>query len=226
MAAIMATPDPAAAALHRLEATRYALLRRLTMAMRHELVVHLQPMGLITELLERRLQQPQPQLAQIREGMDKIHTLARAAVQGCLDVVSWIAPDPADRVPLQDGVRECVELLRTGFSFRGFALVNQVEDAPQQVARAALRQVLPAALFALTERAASPAEVLVTAQARGDGTVAVTLELRQAAGEPGAAGQAPYRLMAWADVEVLAEAEGVRASRGERDAQLVFGAAG
>jgi hypothetical protein len=205
----------------RLEATRYALLRRLTLAMRHQLVVHLQPMGLITELLERRLQQPEPPLAQIRDSMDKVHTLSRAAVQACLDVVSWLAPDPAERVPVQDGVRECVDLLRSSFSFRGFALSDRIDAAPQQVSRGALRQVLPAALLALTDRAASPAELVVTAEPRGDG-VALLLALRQSAGEPGFPGNQPYRLVEWDDVALLAEAEGVRLHRMDGTAQLVL----
>ncbi|MBA2672151.1 hypothetical protein [Ramlibacter sp.] len=205
----------------RLEAARYALLRRLTLAMRHQLVVHLQPMGLITELLERRLQQPAPPLAQIRDSMDKVHTLSRAAVQACLDVVSWLAPEPGDHVALQDGVRECVDLLRSSFSFRGFALAEHVDAAPQQVSRGALRQVLPAALLALTDRAASPADVILTAEPRGD-AVALTLQLRQSAGEPGFPGNQPYRLIEWDDVELLAEAEGVRVHRMEGAAQLVL----
>ena len=208
-----------------LEAARYALLRRLALAMRHQLVVHLQPMSLITDLLERRLQQPEPQLAQVRDGMDKVHTLSRAAVQACLDVVSWLAPDPAERVAAQDGVRECVELLRSSFSFRGFALVDRTDAASQQVSRGALRQVLPAALLAMTDRAQAPAELSVTAQAGGDGVV-LMLELRQSAGEPGFPGNQPYRLIEWDDVELVAQAEGVRVRRGEGSAQLVFGLAG
>jgi hypothetical protein len=217
----MRTSEPAAE-LRRLEAVRYALLRRLALAMRHQLVVHLQPMGLITELLERRLQQPEPPLAQVREGMDKIHTLSRSAVQACLDVVSWLAPDPAARFAVQDGVHECVDLLRSSFSFRGFALTSQADAAPQQVARGALRQVLPAALFALTDRAPSPADLVVGAQAVGDGQVVVTLALRPAAGEPGFPGHQPYRLMDWEDVELLAAAEGVRVSCADGAARLVF----
>lgn len=207
-----------------LEAARYALLRRLALAMRHQLVVHLQPMGLITELLERRLQQPEPPLAQVRDGMDKVHTLSRAAVQACLDVVSWLAPDPAERVAAQDGVRECVDLLRSSFGFRGFALVDRIDAAPQQVSRGALRQVLPAALLALTDRAASPAELAVTAEPRGDGGVVLLLALRQSAGEPGFPGNQPYRIIEWDDVALLAQAEGVRLHRMDAGAQLVFDA--
>jgi predicted nucleic acid-binding protein len=64
----------------RVEAARYALLRRLAFAMRHHMVVHLQPIGMITEVLERRLGMPSPDLAEIHDNMDKINGLSRAAV--------------------------------------------------------------------------------------------------------------------------------------------------
>ena len=44
-------PHPAAAA----EAARYALIRRLAPSMRHHLVVNLQPIGMIYEVMDRRL---------------------------------------------------------------------------------------------------------------------------------------------------------------------------
>ena len=40
------------------EAARYALLRRLAPSMRHHLVVNLQPIGMIYEVMDRRLRAP------------------------------------------------------------------------------------------------------------------------------------------------------------------------
>ena len=45
------------------EAARYALLRRLAPSMRHHLVVNLQPIGMIYEVMDRRLSAPEPDLA-------------------------------------------------------------------------------------------------------------------------------------------------------------------
>jgi hypothetical protein len=104
------------------EAARYALLRRLAYAMRHHMVVHLQPIGMITEVMERRLRMPAPDIGQVHESMDKINGFSRAAVQSCLDVVSWLAPEPGVAIGLDAGVQECVAMLRSNFSFRGFAL--------------------------------------------------------------------------------------------------------
>src|SRR3954469_21869317 len=103
----------------RVEAARYALLRRLAYAMRHHMVVHLQPITMIMEVMERRLATPAPDLAQIKEAMGKVHTHSRAAVQSSLDVVSWLAPEDGRLIALDAGVQECFELLRSPMNFRG-----------------------------------------------------------------------------------------------------------
>ena len=137
------------------EAARYALLRRLAFAMRHHMVVHLQPIGMVTEVMERRLQSASPDLGQMRESMIKINGYSRAAVQSCLDVVSWLAPEDGATVALDMGVDECLALLRSSFAFRGFTLKDEVGSVSLTVARAGLRNVLPACLLALTDHAAS-----------------------------------------------------------------------
>ncbi|MBI5278808.1 MAG: hypothetical protein HY854_20415 [Burkholderiales bacterium] len=202
----------------RVEAARYALLRRLALAMRHHMVVHLQPMGMITELLERRLKAAEPDLAQVQEAMSKIHELSRAAVDSCLDVVTWLAPPAEVRVPLDDAVAECVVLLRSNFSFRGFPLAHQPGGATVEVSRAAVRHVLPAVLLALTDRAPAPAEVTVATTADG----VVTVQVQPKAGDPGFPANHPYRLLDWQEVQTLAAADGVAVSRDASTARIRF----
>ena len=206
------------------EAARYALLRRLAFAMRHHMVVHLQPIGMITEVMERRLGMPQPDLAQVHEGMSKVNGLSRAAVQSCLDVVSWLAPEDGATAALDAGVRECVDMLRSNFSFRGFTLKDQAGPATIEVSRAAVRNVLPACLLALTDRALSPADVVVTAQMQV-GRGMLTIELRATGDAAGFPGDAPYRLLEWPEVEALASADGVVLEREGERVRLTFTAA-
>src|SRR6185369_3591056 len=108
------------------EAARYALLRRLAPPMRHHLVVNLQPIGMIYEVMDRRLRAATPDLAILQDSAGKINTFAKAALASCVDVVGWIAPDDAVATPVPQTVRECVGLLATSFSFRGYALRNEV----------------------------------------------------------------------------------------------------
>lgn len=205
------------------EAARYALLRRLAFAMRHHMVVHLQPIGMITEVMERRLQSGSPDLGQVHESMVKINGFSRAAVQSCLDVVSWLAPEDGTVIALDAGVQESLALLRSSFNFRGFTLKDEVGQLSLPVARAGLRNVLPACLLALTDRAASPADVAVSAQAADDHAV-LTVALRPTDGAAGFAGDAPYRLLEWHEVEALTRAEGIRIERSGDTVRLTIGA--
>jgi hypothetical protein len=206
------------------EAARYALLRRLAFAMRHHMVVHLQPIGMITEVMERRLQSAAPDLDQVHESMTKINGFSRAAVQSCLDVVSWLAPEDGAVVALDAGIAECLSLLRSGFNFRGFTLKDEVGALPLPVARAGLRNVLPACLLALTDRAASPADVVLSAQAHS-GQAVLIVTVRPGQGSPGFAGDAPYRLLEWHEVEALARADGIALDRSGEQARLTIPAA-
>ncbi len=210
-----------AAAHWQVEAARYALLRRLAFAMRHHMVVHLQPIGMITEVMERRLQAPAPNLAQVHESMTRINGFSRAAVQSCLDVVSWLAPEEGAVVAFDAGVGECLALLRSSFNFRGFTLKDEVGHLSVPVPRAGVRNVLPGCLLALTDRAGSPADLALSAQA-GAGEVELVVELRPGQGCAGFAGEPPYRLLEWREVEALARADGVGIERAGERVQLRF----
>lgn len=205
------------------EAARYALLRRLAYAMRHHMVVHLQPIGMIMEVMERRLAAPAPDLGPIHEAMGKVHAHARAAVQSSLDVVTWLAPEDGQLTPLDEGVRECFELLRSPLNFRGFALANEVAALPRPVSRSALRNSLTAVLLALTDHSASPAGVVIRAQEQPR-AVDVTVQLRASQGSPGFPGEPHYRLIEWADVEAIAAGEGVALARGAEGVTLSLAA--
>jgi len=194
------------------EAARYALLRRLAPSMRHHLVVNLQPIGMVYEIMDRRLRAPQPNLADVHEGAQKINVYARSALASCLDMVTWLAPEDGAATTIADGVRECLALVATSFTFRGFTLRSQVDDVPGDVPRAAFRNVVTGALVHLSDERAAPAEIVLTAQAHGD-AIQLKLVPRASAGEPGFATAPAYRPITWSDVEALARADGVQVRR-------------
>jgi hypothetical protein len=201
------------------EAARYALLRRLAYAMRHHMVVHLQPITMIMEVMERRLGMPAPELAPIHDAMARVHAHSRAAVQSALDVVSWLAPEDGQRIALDAGVQECFELLRSPLNFRGYALLNEVAAMPQSVSRSALRSVLPGVLLVMTDHAASPADIVLRART-SDNAGEVTVALQPGQGSPGFSGETHYRPLEWRDVEAIARAEGVVLSHDAHSATL------
>ncbi|AMO23740.1 hypothetical protein UC35_13755 [Ramlibacter tataouinensis] len=196
-------------------------MRRLAPSMRHHLVVNLQPIGIVYEIMDRRLRGPQPNLAEVHEGAHKISTYARSALNSCLDVITWLAPEEDAGIGAVEGVRECLDLVATSFTFRGFTLRNQVEPVPGRVRRAAMRNVLTGALLHLSDANAPPAEIVLTAAAAASG-LRLTLTLTPGVGEAGFPAGPTYRPLSWSDVEALAEAEGVELRREGRELRLVF----
>ena len=196
----------------RAEAARYALLRRLAPSMRHHLVVNLQPIGMIYEVMERRLRVAEPDLAQVQESALKINGFARAALTSCLDVVTWLAPAESAATAAHEGVRECVGLLATSLSFRGYAIRNDVTAVHGEVDRTAMRNVLTAALLHATDVNPPPGDVVLTAMGLPLG-LRLALSLRPTDGRGGFTNEAPYRQIDWGDVQALASAEGVQVER-------------
>src|SRR3954463_12954570 len=102
----MTSPSVPPAVSPEAEAARYALLRRLAPSMRHHLVVKLQPIGMVYEVMDRRLRAPEPDLAEVHASARKINGFARDALNSCLDVVSWLAPQEEMLTTAGEGVRD------------------------------------------------------------------------------------------------------------------------
>jgi hypothetical protein len=205
--------DPAGLpATLRAEAPRYALLRRLAPSMRHHLVVNLQPIGMIYEVMDRRLRAPEPNLGDIQNSANKINGFARAALHSCNDIVSWLAPEEGVTTTIAEGVRECLSLLATSLTFRGYAVRNEVGSVPGEIGRSSMRNVLTAGIIHLTDESPPAAELSLSADAAAD-ALKMTLTLRPTDGETGYSTGLVYRALAWADVEALAAAESVQLIR-------------
>jgi hypothetical protein len=199
-------------AASRAEAARYALLRRLAPSMRHHLVVNLQPIGMIYEVMDRRLRAPQPNFDEVHDGAHKINGFARAALSSCLDVVTWLAPEEAAASTVADGVRECLGLLTTSLAFRGYAVRNETAPVSGEVRRSAVRNVLSAAIIHLTDRNPAPADLVLTVEAVPTAAV-FTLTVRPTEGEAGDPPEPAYRALDAVDLEALAGAESVQLTR-------------
>jgi hypothetical protein len=194
------------------EAARYALLRRLAPSMRHHLVVNLQPIGMIYEVMDRRLRAPQPDLLEVHESAQKINGFARAALDACLNVVTWLAPEEGATLSAGDGIRECLSLLATSLTFRGFALRNEADGAIGEVRRSAMRSVLTGALLYTSDEVPAPAEIVLSAQSDPRSLV-LTLSARPGAGEQAFLPEPPYRKLGWSDLQALASSESVEVTR-------------
>ncbi|MCE3271671.1 MAG: hypothetical protein K0S57_2068 [Ramlibacter sp.] len=190
------------------EAARYALIRRLAPSMRHHLVVNLQPIGMIYEVMERRLRAPTPDLAHVQDSAGKINGFAKAALASSLDVIGWLAPDDTATTTLEEVVRECAALLATSLSFRGYALRNQVSALPGAIRRSGARTLLTATLIHCTDHLPAPADLVITGDA-GDSGGQLTIEVRPTEGEHPFSSEPNYRKLAWVDLHALALADGI-----------------
>ncbi len=215
--------DPARRAdlsLHE-EASRYALLRRLTPTLRHHMAGEFQPIGMMAALMERRVQQPSPDLASLKDNCAAIGNLSRHAAESCVNLMGWVAPRNPGNVPVSEAMTECVNLLATSLRFRGFALSSQAGEITARVPCTAIRSTLTAALLAMSDAARQPADLQVQARAEGK---QVVIEITQVPAERSAdnGSSEDYRALGWDDVQALADAEGVGLERRAESVRLTL----
>jgi hypothetical protein len=176
--------------------------------MRHHLVVNLQPIGMIYEVMDRRLNAASPDIAHLQESAGKINGFAKAALASCLDVVGWLAPDDTATTTLDEVVRECASLLATSLSFRGYALRNKVSALPGAVRRSGARTLLSATLIHCTDHLPAPADLVITADTGASGAQ-ITIDVLPTTGEHPFSSEPNYRKLDWVDLHALAVAEGI-----------------
>ena len=203
------------------EAARYALLRRLMPAIRHDMMGNFQAMGMLAAMLERRLKAVEPDLAGIRETCTSLTNATRSTVGSSNDFLCWIEASNASSLKFDVGLMECLGLLTTELRFQGFVIVNEVSGIEAELSGRALRSVLCAALLALGDLSKSPAELIIRAQATPD-RVEVDIDMRPTEGRPASFSSPSYRALSWRDVEILAMAESVKLTLASGGVQLSF----
>lgn len=194
------------------EAARYALMRRLLPAIRHNIAGSLQPIGMMSAMLERRIQSVTPDLAQFVKNTQALTALSREAVATSKNLMAWLAPIDNELIAINSAVDESFSLVATELSFRGYSLDNQAADSVARLPKGVLRSVFTASLIALTDMADQPAAIVVTAQ-NGAGVIQLKITVEPCAlNDPAitATRISNYRLLQWDDVQALADVEGVK----------------
>ena len=210
------------------EAARYALMRRLLPAIRHNIAGSLQPVGMMAAMLERRMQAAVPDLVQLGKSSQALKNLSREAIATSLNLMSWLAPRDNDPVAMNGAIEESLGLIATELSFRGFSVINETSDMLASLPRGIFRSVFTASLIALTDRVEGGADVVVSAALTG-GQTQLTITLApggsaEVAGMSMGGNPRTYRSIDWDDVQALANAEGVSLSHDALCAQLRYGA--
>ena len=212
-----------AGAVQQIEAARYAVLRRLAPSLRHQMVRPLQPIGLIYGVMRHKLSAAQPDLQSVRQEAEKINDFAKAAIDECMDMGTWLSPEPGVLTRMDTGVGECVGLMATMLHFSGFRLTNEVETLPLMVLRDAVRTVLSAVLFAVTDALSEPAALVIRATA---GMAEVTLSVFISPSGEGSVERYDdgCRMLSWDDVQALSAAAQVMLARQDQLVTLRFAA--
>ncbi len=197
------------------EAARYGVLRRLGPALKHDMVVNLQAVTMMSEVLGAKLERGVPSQTELQNSIARIHRLSREAVANCLRVVGWIEPPEDEVIGLREGVEESLALVRSNFNFRGFTIRTELPANDLDVSRVLLRHLLLASLIHLTDEAAGPGEIVVRGTI-GVGQVVLDLRWNPRADAVAMPFEPGYRQIDWADVQALAQAESVQLLR-EKD---------
>ena len=192
-----------------MEAASYALLRRLAPVLRHNMAGALQPVSMMSTMLERRLKKPDPDIAALAMNSSQLNALAREASDDLMGLMTWLAPKANDLVTLVAGVGEAAGLVTTELSFRGFTVINQVDVVQVELLRSVTRNVFMAAVIAMTDATTAPANVILASQL-GDNELVLTISIQPLQGEALQGGALPYRKLEWEDVQALAEVESVK----------------
>lgn len=205
------------------EAANYALLRRLAPVIRHNMAGTLQPIAMVAAMLERRLQKTDADPETLLRNARDIMALSKEAAASCVDLMSWLAPKDNRMVKADAGIAECLDMVMTQLSFRGFSMADNTGIPPVQMPQSALRNVLTAALISLTDAAALPGKVVIGAEF-AEGVLSLSLELKPSdrADPARAAEKPPYRQLEWHDVLALARQESVSLIREENRITLQF----
>jgi len=206
------------------EAARYALMRRLLPAIRHNIAGTLQPIGMMSAMLERRMKAAAPDMDQLGKSTQALNTLSREAAAVSLGLMTWLAPRDNDLVALNGAIEESLGLMSTELSFRGFSIANETADLQFELPRGILRSVFTASLMALTDVVEGAAKVVVTAGLTDRQTqLKISLEPGGSPEMLGMGGRTQaYRSLGWDDVQALAEAEGVSLIHDSQCVQLYY----
>lgn len=206
------------------EAARYALMRRLMPAIRHHIAGSLQPIGMMSAMLERRIMAANPDMAQLGKNARALSALSRDAAAISLNLMTWLAPRDNDPITIISGIEESLGLIATELSFRGFDVVNSTADVFARLPKAVFRSVFTASLIALTDAAEHAAQVVIASSQEADITQ-LKISIVQLNTAPPVRAEnhiSNYRALQWDDVQALADAQGVQLHHASDFVQLAF----
>ena len=203
------------------EAARYAVLGRVLPGLRHDVASSMQPVRMLLMVLERRVQNPAPDLAAIIKNVMSLSALTKQAAADCMAVLGWTDSSENFRVSLRVGVDQAARLLALELSENALALVNGVADDSATAPESFFRSVFIGALLAFCDQHAAGGALEVRFEdAAADSDFGGRLQLQllpsDAVKSPASPdGVRKPRMIGWADVQAMAMSCGVKMAQGD-----------
>jgi len=172
-------------------------------------------------IIEKRLRSASPDLDRIREDLALLRSASEKAVLSSRQAMSWIEPDGWQTSDLDAALMDCMAMLSSPLRLRGFNVVNDVAGMGARLSVTTVRQVLCAALIALTDQSEAPATLLIESQAL-PGVVEISIFLCPTDKATAYVGAQAERPLAWHEVEVLARAQSAQVTLTPIGARLTF----
>ena len=203
------------------EAASYAVLRRVAPVLQHNVAGFMQPVSMLTTILQRRVQMAQPDMQLIAQNLASISAQAKEATSHCMSSVGWMVPSSDTPVSLRSGVNEAGQLLELEFSETALQLINDISDGNAVVSQSFLRSLVMGTLLAFCDQRSAGYTLQVTLEAgTGQGGATDRLLLRMLPGDPFKSPASTDtdrkpRPIDWPDVKAMADAFNVTMERGE-----------
>lgn len=195
----------------RAEAAQYALLCRVSPALRHRLVGKLHPIGLTAAVADRQLRADKLDIANARDSIAKVQLQTREAIASAIGTLAWLTAEETASVTLKEGVDLCVDLIRADCEMQGVTITSSITDVSLTVTQRALRIVLTASLIALIDTMPNLSRIELRSTATDGKTVDIHFDLHSADAIHTALRE--QRLLSWDDVQALADVEGAKVFR-------------
>lgn len=210
------------------KAARYAVLQRIAPLLRHSLIRHLQPVALLAELAVHQLSGADASPASARSSAKKIGSHIQGALLECDYMTSWLTPDKGAAVLLNEGVRECADLVAASMDFHGYRFLLDLQESAGAVHRDALRMLLTAAILASSADVDAPARITIRSTAAEPGTARLEISAEPVDNGNGN-GNGLYlprdqssEKLTWHHVKTMADWEGVGAELTGHRMRLAF----
>lgn len=203
------------------EAACYAVLQRISPVLRHDVAGFMQPVGMLTKVLQRRVQMAEPDLREITNNLASVSALVKEATAGCMNAMGWMISGEDKPVSLRSGVSEAIQLLGPELFGTELELRNGISDEQTSVPQSYLRSVLMGALLAFCDHRSAGNILQVTLEAGAENSDAHrALLMRMLPGDtvntPALGGtNRRSRSIDWQDVQAMADSFNVTMERGD-----------